>query len=85
MEFIVYILYSEKYDKTYVGYTSSLIERFKSHNFLSKVGFTSKFRPWIVLYVEVYQTKSLAIKREKWMKSGVGREFILTLKNKKLY
>ncbi len=85
MEFIVYILYSEKYDKTYVGYTSSLIERFKSHNFLSKDGFTSKFRPWIVLYVEVYQTKSQAIKREKWMKSGVGREFVLNLKNKNFY
>ena len=26
----VYILYSKKYDKIYVGYTSNLIQRFKS-------------------------------------------------------
>jgi putative endonuclease len=32
--FTVYILYSEKHGKTYVGFTSNLIERFKSHNAL---------------------------------------------------
>ncbi|GGG51441.1 GIY-YIG nuclease family protein [Epilithonimonas arachidiradicis] len=31
-EFVVYILYSEKFDKTYTGFTSNLVERFKSHN-----------------------------------------------------
>ncbi|SEF65871.1 GIY-YIG catalytic domain-containing protein [Halpernia humi] len=31
-EFVVYVLYSEKYDKYYTGFTSSLIERFYSHN-----------------------------------------------------
>ena len=76
MEFIVYILYSEKFDKTYVGYTSSLIERFKSHNRLSKTGYTTKFRPWIVAYVEIYNTKQEAMAREKWFKSGIDRVFI---------
>ncbi|PXY38641.1 endonuclease, partial [Flavobacterium cheongpyeongense] len=31
-EFVVYILYSEKFKKNYTGFTSNLIERFKSHN-----------------------------------------------------
>ncbi|MBQ4822524.1 GIY-YIG nuclease family protein [Aquimarina sp. MMG016] len=31
-EFIVYILYSEKHNKHYTGYTSDLITRFRSHN-----------------------------------------------------
>ncbi|PXY38628.1 endonuclease, partial [Flavobacterium cheongpyeongense] len=33
-EFVVYILYSEKFKKNYTGFTSNLIERFKSHNVL---------------------------------------------------
>ena len=70
MEFIVYILYSEKFDKTYIGFTSSLIERFKSHNLLANSGYTIKYRPWVVSYVEVFDTKTNAIKREKLLKSG---------------
>lgn len=37
-EFVVYILFSEKHNKTYVGFTSNLIERFKSHNLLAIKG-----------------------------------------------
>ncbi|WP_445713190.1 GIY-YIG nuclease family protein [Flavobacterium sp.] len=75
-EFVVYILFSEDYGKTYVGFTSNLIERFKSHNYLSKKGYTIKFRPWQVIYVEFFTTKSEALKREKFLKTGNGREFI---------
>ena len=75
-EFVVYILFSEDYGKTYIGFTSNLIERFKSHNYLSKKGYTIKFRPWKVIYVEFFTTKSEALKREKLLKSGKGREFI---------
>ena len=75
-EFVVYILFSENYGKTYVGFTSNLIERFKSHNYLSKKGYTIKFRPWQVIYVDFFTTKSEALKREKILKTGKGREFI---------
>ena len=75
-EFVVYILYSKDYNKTYVGFTSNLIERFKSHNYLSKKGYTIKFRPWKVIHVEFFTTKSEALEREKILKSGKGRDFI---------
>ena len=75
-EFVVYILFSEKYSKTYVGYTSNLLERFKSHNFLSKKGFTTKYRPWTVIHIEFFENKNEAIAREKFLKTGKGREFI---------
>ncbi|MDP2159699.1 MAG: GIY-YIG nuclease family protein [Flavobacterium sp.] len=81
MEYIVYILFSEKHNKTYIGYTSSLIERFKSHNELATKGYTLKFRPWKVVYLEVYTSKSEAINREKWLKTGNGRTFIKNLKS----
>ncbi len=38
--FIVYALYSSNYNKIYIGYTSNLVERYKSHNELSKKGWT---------------------------------------------
>ena len=75
-EFVVYILYSKDYNKTYVGFTSNLIERFKSHNYLSKKGYTIKYRPWKVIHVEFFTTKSEALVREKILKSGKGRDFI---------
>jgi putative endonuclease len=75
-EFVVYILYSEKLKKNYTGYTSNLIERIKSHNFLETKGYTLKFRPWTVIHVEFFDFKAEALKREKYLKSGIGREFI---------
>ncbi|MGL2988410.1 GIY-YIG nuclease family protein [Flavobacterium sp. RSSA_27] len=42
-EFVVYILYSKKFNKNYIGFTSNLIERFKSHNVLGTKGYTIKF------------------------------------------
>jgi putative endonuclease len=75
-EFVVYILYSEKFNKNYTGFTSNLISRFNSHNNLETKGFTLKFRPWKVIHVEFFDSKSEAMKREKDLKTGVGREFI---------
>ena len=78
-EFVVYILYSEKFNKNYTGFTSNLIERFKSHNVLGTKGYTLKFRPWSVIHVEFFFSKAEAMKREKYLKSGTGREFIQNL------
>ncbi|MGB0404056.1 MAG: GIY-YIG nuclease family protein, partial [Salibacteraceae bacterium] len=62
-------------NKRYVGFTSNLIERFKSHNKLAKKGWSIKFRPWIVIHVEFFDSKPKAMKREKFLKSGKGREW----------
>jgi putative endonuclease len=79
--FVTYVLYSEKFDKIYIGYTSDLVDRFNSHNYLSSKGFTANFRPWIVIYVEFHETKSKAMMREKQLKTSRGREFCRTLIN----
>ncbi|MEM8520175.1 GIY-YIG nuclease family protein [Flavobacterium sp. PL12] len=67
-EFVVYILYSKKFNKNYTGFTSNLIERFKSHNSLGIKGYTLKFRPWEVVYLEFHSCKSDAMNREKYFK-----------------
>ncbi|RQP18680.1 MAG: GIY-YIG nuclease family protein [Parapedobacter sp.] len=79
--FTVYVLHSEKYGKIYIGYTSNLQERLKSHNELGKKGWTVKFRPWTLVYSETYGSKAEAIHREKQLKSAKGRQFIRNLIN----
>ncbi len=63
--FTVYILYSEKHDKIYIGHTSDLQERFKSHNERGKKGWTINYRPWKIIHRELYETKKQAMNREK--------------------
>ncbi len=81
MEFVVYILYSEKFNATYVGYTTDLISRFHSHNSLATKGWTLRYRPWRVMHVEFYETQKQAMLREKELKTGKGRDFIQHIKN----
>ena len=75
-EHIVYVLYSNHFDRLYCGVTSDLIDRFRSHNSLATKGWTRSYRPWIVIHVEVYMTRSEALRRENVIKSGKGREWI---------
>ena len=75
-EFVVYILKSIHHQKTYVGYTANLIQRFYSHNKLAKKGYTTKYRPWQVVYVQFFESKKETIAREKFLKSGKGRAWI---------
>lgn len=69
--YVVYILYSEKSNRNYTGYTANLIQRFYSHNFFGKDS-TRLYRPWIVIHVEFFDTKEEALKREAYYKSGRG-------------
>ena len=74
--FQVYILYSPSHHKIYIGYTSNLEQRLLSHNELGKKGWTIRFRPWILVYQEVFETKEAAILREKVLKGAKGRQWI---------
>jgi len=79
MEFVVYILFSRSHNTTYTGFTSDLISRFKSHNEISKKGYTTRYRPWEVIHLEFFTDKKSAMNREKYLKTGSGRDFIKTL------
>ena len=81
--FTVYVLYSEHFDKIYIGYTSNLEQRFLSHNELGTKGWTIKFRPWKIIHTEEFETKKAAMQREKQLKSSRGRDWIrnVLLKN----
>ena len=78
MAFTVYILFSEKYNKHYTGFTANLEQRLISHNQLGK-DWTARYRPWKFIFSKNFETKSEAVSFEKWLKSGIGRDFIKTL------
>lgn len=76
-EYVVYILNSETHpDKIYIGFTSDLMNRVKSHNVFGTKGHTTRFRPWKVGYVQFFESKLEAMTHEKYLKSGVGKKFI---------
>jgi putative endonuclease len=74
--FTVYILYSLKSGIFYTGFTSDLIRRYHDHNFNNTAGFTTKHRPWVVFYTEIFNSMQEAKKRELFLKSGQGRAFV---------
>lgn len=73
MQYLVYIIYSQRIDKYYVGYTSQNIgERIRKHNSNHK-GFTGKANDWILVYQELFEYKTQALGREKQIKSWKSR------------
>ena len=76
MDYCLYVLFSPKHNRLYIGETADLISRFHSHNFLATKGYTVKFRPWIVVHVEFFNSRNDARVREKNLKSGQGRQWI---------
>jgi len=73
--FVVYILKSRQYRKSYVGYTNDIERRLMEHN-AGKSNFTSKYAPWDIIHKEEYLTQTEALAREKYLKSKQGRRFL---------
>ena len=73
--FYVYVLKSQRDFKRYIGYTETLHKRFDDHNSgLCKS--TKSRKPFELIYSEKFRTRSEAMKREKFLKSGKGREYL---------
>ncbi|MEQ9405478.1 MAG: GIY-YIG nuclease family protein [Cyclobacteriaceae bacterium] len=76
MSCLVYILYSSKIDKYYVGHScDEMSVRLKKHNSNHK-GFTGKANDWKVVYTESYLSKTEAYARERVIKSWKSRKKI---------
>jgi putative endonuclease len=74
MPFFVYVLTNPS-NRTYVGQTDSVPMRLLRHN-AGLVHSTAPYRPWRVLFAEEFATRGEAMKREKALKGGQGREYI---------
>ena len=73
--FTVYVLQSVSTGRCYTGQTADLERRLLEHsNGLS--GYTMGRGPWNLVHQEEYSTRAEAMRRERFLKSGVGREWI---------
>ncbi len=76
--YFAYILKSIDHDYFYKGHCQDLEKRLKEHN----SGITTSIKPYIpfkIVYFEKFESRGLAIKREKYFKSAAGRKFIKNL------
>ena len=71
----VYVLKSLKNGRRYTGSTNNLIRRIYEHN-SGQTKYTSQTRPFELVYKEEYNTSLEAGKRERFLKTGKGREFL---------
>ena len=73
--FYIYVLYSQKFDRIYVGQSNELNRRLQIHN-KGFVQSTKAYKPWKIIYHEKCLTRAKAMNRERELKSHKGREFI---------
>jgi len=78
MKCFVYVLSSLNRQYIYVGLTNNIERRLEEH----QKGYnktTKAYRPYKIILVEEYNSRAEARKREKYLKSGIGKEFLKSL------
>ncbi len=73
--YFAYILKSRKDNKHYYGSTSNLEARLKTHN-SGKVRYTKGHRPYEIIYHEEFNSRSEAMKRERFFKTIDGYNWL---------
>jgi putative endonuclease len=76
--FYIYIIYSLKSDKYYIGMTSDVVRRLAEHNDPSRANkYTAKHIPWeLKLYFEVSDNRGDALIVERFMKNQKSKIFL---------
>lgn len=73
--YYVYILFSEKDNQLYTGFTPNLRSRFKAHT-NGFVKATKHRRPLKLIYYEAFSEELDARRREKYLKGGNGKKIL---------
>jgi putative endonuclease len=76
--YTVYAIRSSVDRRVYVGFTKNLGKRLIEHNQGSTKS-TKGFKPWSLIYYENVETRIEARKKEKYFKSGCGKEFLKSI------
>ena len=73
--FFVYVLKSVAHQRFYVGMTTDVERRIEEHN-NAKTKSTKGWKPWKLFFFEEFPTREQARQREKYLKSGYGKQWI---------
>jgi putative endonuclease len=79
LPFHVYVLESATTGERYVGQTQDLDGRLRQHNDpADRLTLHTKRRrgPWKLRYSETQPTRAAAVRRERWLKTGAGRDWL---------
>ena len=76
--FQVYAIRSINRNYIYVGLTNNMERRIAEHN-SGKNKTTKPYRPFNLIYSELVETRTEARAREKYFKSGVGKELLKSI------
>ena len=71
--YFVYILKSDNKHRYYTGLTKNTSRRLQEHN-SGQVKPTKAYRPFKIVHTEFFQTLKEVRIREKFFKTGIGRE-----------
>ena len=77
--YFVYVLKSQVRNYTYIGISHDVGQRLARHN-SGRNPTTKPYRPFILLHTETFPDRISARSREKWFKTGEGRELLKTFK-----
>ena len=72
--YYAYVLKSLSHGNFYIGSSGDPERRLNEEHNKGKVRYTKGRQPWFMLYKECYSTRSEAMKREKFLKTGQGRK-----------
>ena len=75
MSYFVYLLWSKRSKRTYVGQTEDNDNRLRRHN-VGLIRSTKAYRPWSLIHLEKFSTRSQAMEREQWLIPPSGRKWI---------
>ena len=75
MKYYVYVIRSVRFEYIYVGHAENVKTRLEEH-YKGKTRSNKAYRPFELIYFEVFDTRLKAVKREKYFKSGSGREYL---------
>ena len=76
--YTVYAIKSRVRNYIYVGMTNNVNRRFNEHN-NGKERTTKPYVPFDLIYTEIHNNRISARVREKYLKSGIGKEFLKSL------
>ena len=73
--YYVYLIQSRKDKQFYTGFTGDLQNRLREHN-AGKVPSTKERGPFELIYYEACLNEQDALAREKYLKSGMGKQYL---------
>ncbi|MBI5100346.1 MAG: GIY-YIG nuclease family protein [Nitrospirae bacterium] len=76
--YYIYAIKSLLKNYMYVGLTNNTERRIAEHN-NKKEKTTRSYAPFRIILIENYDTRNEARIREKYLKSGIGREYLKSL------